>query len=176
LKAALAAFLLTIALSCTSLRVIDAGEFGDLDVQVELDDQERLGAKITLTNRGSSRVAIANYYGVRTRWIRLEVVDEKSGTPFRWPDIHLYRPPPYDCLKPGESVSIGVSLLSWQPQFRGQDTDPETTSFEYPPGAYRMQASYKDWAKSGKRKAPWRCPAIVGEVKSDWVEFEVPEE
>jgi len=169
------AFLVIACAGCAHVRAIGVDQYSGLVVEIWIVTRSEPIFEVVLRNQGSERIAIANLYGVSSRWIRLAIREERSNKLIRWPVLHVYRLPRYDCLEPGESIKLYIDIRVWQPQLYGQSTGTETVSYDYVPGPYRIQASYKDWAKNGKRKTPRGCPAIVGEVNSDWVQFEVPE-
>jgi hypothetical protein len=164
------AALLMASSGCVSGVDTGAVRSGGLAVSLRSHDAGRLTVEVRLVNGGSTPIAVADYYGSHTRWIRLEIEEVETGTLLQWPEIQVWDLPPYDCLQPGQEISAALDLELWQIRLRGRVIDPEAWAPMYAAGKYRVRARYTDWGSHGKRS----CPSFSGEVSSDWLQFEVP--
>jgi hypothetical protein len=125
---------------------------------------------MVLENIGRQPVAICRCFGVRKGWFYLEFTDAAGKPlPIQGPEYDLFENAPYECVKPGRSLSITKNLWHWYPDFGGSvDKGLDADRFNLAPGYYHVRAVYLD---NGSRIR--RCHGFSGSIASEWLDFEV---
>lgn len=127
----------------------------------------------TLRNVGDTPLAVCRCFGIRRTWLFFEIQHAGNQTVAdAGPEYDLFSEPPYECLRPGATITITKDLFHWYAEFGGallQSWGPDAYHLE--PGQYRLRVGYYD---DGQRRLR-RCPTPAGTVFSDWLELAVAE-
>lgn len=154
-----------------------AAEPAKLEVEITRVEESPTSVSLTLKNSGNSRIAVCPCLGKSNLFLRLDV-HNSSGERVGYPEWDFYHKKSftrlvYECLAPGEAVSISFDLTRWHPIWGSRPTTwSETEDLLGGVGRFEVRARYSD---SGKRHK-WRCPGFQGEIVSDWITVEVPED
>ena len=130
--------------------------------------------KVTLRNVGSVPLAICRCFGIRRTWLYFEIQQANDHTiGDAGPEYDLFSNPPYQCLEPGQTLTITKNLFHWYAEFGNtllRSWGPET--YHLQPDSYRLRAAYHD---DGQRRLG-RCRTPMGVAFSQWFQFTVPNE
>ena len=132
--------------------------------------QDQPAVTVTLRNTGQQTVALSRTHCACRLWLLLEIT-KADGTPVPYPrsmpEFTIVTPPPYECVKPGGSVSWEINLNSFAAEFGGARRS-DFVSFDLREGRHRIRARYADVLR---KRNGCRSPEV--EVFSPWVEFDL---
>ena len=128
---------------------------------------------VRLTNKSTVPVAVCPCMGPPTRYLVLDPYHEDDPRRLSPPEI-LYSSAPlkrfYTCISPDESIELNVDLHQWEPVWAGHRESFPPVDLLIGPGSYRIRARYLDNGRVRRRA----CQGFSGEVRTEWVEIEVP--
>lgn len=173
-------FLLTIflfPLACTSTGKVESSQI-PLELRVTVEEQTVEGtshpvATIHVTNNSNQSIAWSPTFGFSHLYLSLEIrgdFDERIPYPAE-SQYELFAVPRYSCLKPGETETVRVDLLSWSHVLGGKvqkETVAEAGPYEFNivKGQYRIRARY-----SSPGSEFGRCQAVAAQSQSEWTSF-----
>lgn len=136
--------------------------------------------RIHVTNTGSAPIAFTKTFGFEGLYLRILLERLPGESRIHYPpssQYELFTTPRYQCLSPGETSTVEISLNAWYHIYGGEldmeqaVPEPGPYSFSIAPGSYRVRAIYSSPDQEVRR----HCRALTGLQQSEWVEFTFPE-
>lgn len=140
--------------------------------EIRRENEQHPFAWIRITNTTSQPVAVSKSFYAYGEYIYLHIESGSGEGPLFYPEGEqdLFAAPEQVCLKPGQTLELGVDLFAWRFTIGGEALGAPNR-LHVRSGSYRIKAGYS--TRNLKVERGGRCKAFQGLVESDWVEVVV---